>query len=329
MTEIERHFLATGRPKLMLAALFTFTLTACTTPFDLQGHRGARGHFPENSLPAFAFALDQGVTTLELDTGISKDGVVIVAHDPRLNVDFTRDRQGNWITTQTSAALRSLTAAELQQFDVGRIRPESAYAKRFPNQRPLDGTRMPRLTEVFDWVKSRGDTTTRFNIETKLDPRRPDDTVNPETFVTLLVQTIRAAGMGERTTIQSFDWRTLRLVQALAPEMGTVYLTAEQSWLNNVARDSPWTAGLARERYPSVPAMVHAAGGKTWSPYFGDLTDDQLFAARQLGLRVVPWTVNEVKDMRRLLAMKVDGLITDYPDRAQALLADYGLRSRP
>jgi glycerophosphoryl diester phosphodiesterase len=308
----------------------TCILSACSTPFDLQGHRGARGLAPENTLPAFERALNLGVSTLELDTGLTADGVVVVAHDLDLSPDFTRNMRGEWISSPTPS-VRSLMFKELQTYDVGRIRPDSNYARRWPHQTPVDGTRVPRLRDVFALVKARGDTQIRFNIETKIDPRRPLATVNPETFVQRLLEDIRAEDMEARVTIQSFDWRTLRLVQGLS-RIPTVYLTAQQAWLNNIGTSevpSPWTAGLERGRYASVPAMVQAAGGTIWSPYFGDLDEDGMFAARQLGLRVIPWTVNDPRDMRRMLALKVDGLITDYPDRALPLLQEYGLRARP
>ena len=136
---------------------------------DLQGHRGARGHAPENTLPGFERALAIGVDTLELDVGVTRDGVVVIHHDRRLNPDVARGPDGKWVTAP-APTIHSLSFHELQAYDVGRIRPGSEYAQRFPHQKPIDGTRIPRLEELFAAVKH---TKVRFNIETKLVPEAP------------------------------------------------------------------------------------------------------------------------------------------------------------
>jgi len=254
---------------------------------DLQGHRGARGLLPENTLPAFQRALELGVDTLELDCGVTKDGVVVAHHDRRLNPDVARGPDGNWIASP-GPTIRSLTFAELQRYDVGRLRPGSEYARRFPHQTPVDGTRIPRLEEVLQFK-------TRFNIETKISPDAPEETVGPEEFARLLIQEIRKAKA--KATIQSFDFRTLKIVEREAPEIETAYLT------NGAHSD---------------PEKVHAAGAKVWSPNFQDLTQAKLEAARALKMKVVVWTVNERADILSMLDMRVDGIITDYPDRVLA-----------
>ena len=118
--------------RVLLAAMLAFVLPSMVWAFDLQGHRGARGLMPENTLPAFAKALSIGVTTLELDTGVTQDGIVIISHDPSLNPDITRDPDGNWITERP--LIKNLTLHALQQFDVGAIKPGSRTAKRFPTK---------------------------------------------------------------------------------------------------------------------------------------------------------------------------------------------------
>lgn len=256
---------------------------------DIQGHRGARGHLPENTLPAFALAAKLGVTTLELDTGVTRDGVVVVHHDRRLNPDVARGPDGSWVVSP-APLIRSLSFSELQKYDVGRLRPGSEYAKRFPHQKPLDGTRIPRLSEVLSYPQ-------RFNIETKISPEAADETLPPEKFARALIAEIRRAGAQERSTIQSFDFRTLKVVERDAPEISTVYLTSGKN---------------------SVPAKVRAAGGKIWSPDFRDLSAETVAAARALGLKIVAWTVNEPADIARAIGLRLDGLISDYPDRVIA-----------
>ena len=302
-------------------------LAGCATQsFDLQGHRGARGLAPENTLPAFATALSLGVTTLELDTAITRDGAIVVSHDPLLNPDITRGPDGAWLR-ERGPSIHSLTFAELQRYDVGRINPESRYAKTQPAQQPVDGTRIPRLAEVFALARRAGNHAMRFNIETKLSPLLPGETLPPDAFTDRLLAMIYANGMGEQVTIQSFDWRTLQRAQALAPQIPTVYLSAQQAWLDNIGVDkaegSPWTAGIqARDHGGSVPRMVKAAGGYIWSPYFGDVDAAKIDEAHRLGLSVVVWTVNQPKDIERMLELKVDGIISDRPDVVRAAMAE-------
>ena len=292
--------------------------------FDLQGHRGARGLAPENTLPAFARALALGVTTLELDAGVTEDGIVVVCHDRRLNPDIARGPDGRWLTGRTRT-IRELPFHDLQRYDVGRIRPGSDYSKRFPDQRRMDGVRIPRLAEVFELVRRARNDEVRFNIETKLSPLAPEETARPEEFARALVKVVREGGMGARTTIQSFDWRTLALVQREAPEIATSYLSSQGASLDNIGagwrEPSPWTAGVQFRDHGSVPKMVKAAGGAIWSPDRVDLTEALVKEAHALGLKVLPWTVNDPAEMQQLIDWGVDWLITDYPDRLREVMA--------
>lgn len=257
---------------------------------DVQGHRGCRGLLPENTLPAFTKALALGVTTLELDVGVTRDGVVVVHHDRRLNPDTAR-RDGKYVAAP-GPTIFSLTYDELQRYDVGRIRPGSEYAQRFPLQQPIDGTRIPRLSELFSLAMPMR--SVRFNIETKLLPTHPDETLGPEAFARALIAEIRKAGVERRATIQSFDFRTLKITENEAPEIETVYLT---------------------EAPDSIPQKVRALGAKIWSPDFHALKRATVEEAHRLGMRVIPWTINEPADIERAIEWKVDGLISDYPDR--------------
>lgn len=299
-----------------------------STALDLQGHRGARGLLPENTLPAFARALAIGVTTLELDTAITQDGVVVVSHDSTLNPDITRGSNGDWIS-RGDIPIREMTWRELQAYDVGRIRPASAYAQRFPDQQAVDGTRMPRLTDVFALARRTGNDKVRFNIETKISPEFPERTLPPDEFAHALITLVREHGLESRVTIQSFDWRTLQVVQREAPRIATTYLTAQQSWQDNIRageKSSPWTAGLhVSDHGGSLPRLVKAAGGAVWSPYYGEITPEAVKEAQQLGLKVVVWTVNEPGDIDRMIDAGVDGIISDYPERLRRAAAGRGL----
>lgn len=307
-----------------LGALATVPVAA----FDLQGHRGTRGLAPENTLPAFARALSLGVTTLELDVGVTKDGVVVIAHDRRLNPDIARGPDG--YVTAPAPTLRSLTLDELRRYDVGTLRPDSAYAKQFPEQKPVPGARVPTLAELAALVSRSGNSAVRFNVETKLSPLAPDETLDPEAFAAALVATLRETGLAPRAAIQSFDWRTLKVVQRIAPEIPTVCLTFQRGQGDNIRvgqpGPSPWLAGLDVDEFGgSVPRLAGAAGCKVWSPFFRDLTPAALAEARLLGLQTIVWTVNDPADMAAMLDQGVDGIITDYPDRLRALLPSRSL----
>jgi len=309
---------------LKLACALVFAATAAQA-FDLQGHRGARGLMPENTLEGFAAALALGVTTLELDLGLTKDGVIVVSHDTGLNPDHTRAPDGKFLKVR-GPDIRSLTLAELKRYDVGRLRPGSAYAKTLPEQRPVEGATIPTLAEVFDLVRKAKADHVRFNIETKLTPTSGTAVADPESFAAAVVQSVREAGVAARVAVQSFDWRTLAVVRRIAPEIERACITIERMHFNTLRRGepgpSPWTAGLDIDDFDgSAPRLVQAAGCATWLPLFRDLTTQALAEAKSIGLKVIPWTVNEWSDMDRLIGMGVDGLITDYPDRLRAVMA--------
>jgi glycerophosphoryl diester phosphodiesterase len=292
--------------------------------FDLQGHRGARGLAPENTLTAFRVAAGLGVTTLETDLAITRDNVVVLSHEPRLNPDVTRGPDGQWITAP-GPTIRSLTLAELKRYDIGRLNPAGKYATQFTQQTPVDGERYPTLAEFY----AAAPPGMRFNIETKIDPTKPDETVDPAAFIRLVVDAVRAAGMADRTTLQSFDWRTLIEARRIAPEIKTVCLTIESSGMNTVAgKPSPWLAGLDTSPGGSLPQLAKAAGCSAWSPFWRNVDAANVKETQALGLKVVPWTVNIPAEMARLIDLGVDGLITDYPDRALPILAAKGLKAR-
>ncbi len=304
-------------------------LSTVASAFDLQGHRGARGLLPENTLASFAKAMAIGVTTLELDIAITKDGVLVISHDPALNPDVTRGPDGKFLESR-GPRIVDTAWPELQRYDVGRIKPGSRYATTFSTQEPIDGTRIPRLDDLFALVEKSGNTEMRFAIETKVFPNAPADTVAPVAFARAVVAAIRRAGVASRSTVLSFDWRTLQVVQKEAPEIGTVYLSAQQSWLDNIGAGKPepsvWTAGFQHAAHGSVPKMIHAAGGRIWSVYFGDLDAGKLAEARSLGLTVLTWTVNNPEQIAKMMDLGVDGIVSDRPDLVRAEMQRRGMR---
>jgi glycerophosphoryl diester phosphodiesterase len=301
--------------------------------FDLQGHRGARGLAPENTLEAFATALEIGVTTLELDLAMTSDHVLVVSHDSTLNPDHTRGPDGKFLATR-GPAIRSLTLAEVRRYDVGRLKPGTAYAAAFPEQQGKDRVRIPALIELFELVRRSGAEHVRFNIETKLTPTSGADAPDPETFAGALAAAVREAGLAARVSVQSFDWRTLVVMRRIAPQLERVCLTIDGGSGDTLQRGrpgaSPWTAGFDIDDFGgSTPRLVSAAGCSVWSPAFRDLTPQALAQAKSIGLKVIPWTVNERADMERLIGFPVDGIITDYPNRLRALLTEKSIPLPP
>ncbi len=313
---------------MRILVLALLCLSGAAHAFDLQAHRGGRGLHPENTLIAFESAARLGVNTLELDIGITADGVPVVTHDRALNPFFTRDASGEWLPAR-GPLINALSLAQLHTYDVGRLQPGTRYAREFNLQQAVDGERVPTLAAVFERVKTLGFGHLNFNIETKLNPNAPGETLAPEPFVRAVLAVIRQAGMTERVMLQSFDWRTLEVVHQLAPEMRTAYLSATPPVAGS-SNEALWTAGRRLSAHGgSMPKLVRVAAGSakavTWSPHWKQLNPDQLKQAQALGLPVVPWTVNETADMKRLMDWGVDGLITDYPDRLRAVMAERGM----
>jgi len=309
-----------------LAFLLLTLLAAPSLAFDLEGHRGTRGLAPENTLAAFRRAIEIGVTTIETDMAVTKDDVVVISHNPSLNPDLVRDVDGHWLASP-GPPIRSLSFAGLRRYDIGRINPMSQYARQFPEQKAVDGERFPKLSELFDLAKASGKPV-RFNIETKITPTSGSNTPDPATFTRQVIAVVREANVVDRVTVQSFDWRTLVEVKRIAPEIETSCLTIQTRDDNTVQQapdggPSPWHAGLAlRDHGGSLPALVKAAGCGTWSMFWRNLTPKELADAHALGLKVLPWTVNERGDMSTLIDLGVDGIITDYPDRLREVMAE-------
>lgn len=296
--------------------------------FDLQAHRGGRGLLPENTLASFENAIRMGVTTLELDIAITAEGIPVISHDPALNPAYTRDASGQWIKAH-EPLIRNMTLEQVQSFDVGRLNPAHAYAREFPDQQPRDGQRIPTLAALFKLVKDLGARDIHFDMETKINPHYPANTLAPQAFVERMLAVIREAGMTERVMVQSFDWRTLELLHRMEPRLRTMYLTMNSPSYSTV-KDGAWTAGhLLKDHGDSVPRLVKASAGSAsgviWAPNFNDLTPALLGEARALGLQVIPWTVNDKPQMLRLIEWKVDGIITDYPDRLREVMAQQGM----
>ena len=286
---------------------------------DLQSHRGGRGEHTEESLYGFAKSIELGVTTLELDIVLTRDGVPLVWHDPRIESEKCRDTLpaalGDPQFPYVGKDVHDLTYRQIQTLVC------DLPLKDFPQAKPVVGNRIATLSQVFDLAAKYRGNTVRFNIETKIEAEERSRSASPERFVRTILREVRRAGLEKRVEIQSFDWRSLPLVRAQEPGIPLVALYDETTWKPN----SRWLGPVSFERFDGdVVAAAKSAGFDILSPAFA-LSDEALVArAHAAGLRVVPWTVNEKADMRAQLAAGVDGIITDYPTRLRQVLAADG-----
>ena len=307
----------------LLLINFPFTLFPLAPGFDMEAHRGGRDRRPENTLSAFAYATKLGVTTIELDTAVTKDRVVVVSHNPMLNHEITRTEEGEYISEDKKIFIKDLTFEELQKYDVGMLNPKTRYGYIHRQQKPVPGEKIPALEEVFQLVQKSGNNSIRFNIEMKTYPNAPEYTIPCEEFADLLYKVIVKYNMEKRVTIQSFNWNNLKLFRAIAPHIPIGCLTVRtfriKGELYNLqpGKDgpSPWLAGLDYDSYKeNIPRMVKDFGGDIFSPYYKEVTKKEIEEAHRLGLRVVVWTVNRKDIMRKLISWGVDGIISDRPD---------------
>jgi glycerophosphoryl diester phosphodiesterase len=320
---------------IVLMASSCFTSEKSIPPIDVEppakkidiiGHRGASGLRPENTLSAFRRACDIGVDAIELDVLSTADNNVIVHHDYALKPEITRTPQGEWLD-RPSPTIKKLTLTKLKTYDVGRLKPGTRYSRRYPEQQPVDGERIPTLGEVISLVEATCDPTTQLWIEIKTNPERPDFTPAPETVADEVVQLLNKRDFIGRARILSFDWRSLAQVQKIAPNIATVYLSLEGRRLNNIKPGqpgaSPWMAGLDIDDFSgSTPQAVKAAGGRYWAPYYKHLTRTLLNEAHDLGIRVFVWTPDKRSEMIRLIEMGVDGIITNRPDILRSIVSE-------
>jgi glycerophosphoryl diester phosphodiesterase len=267
--------------------------------FDVQGHRGARGLFPENSIPGFLLALDSGVTSIELDVAITKDKKVVVSHEPWVSAAICLDTGGNPIPAKDEKKFNiyRLTYDQVKQFDCGSI-----GNKNFPQQQKMPISK-PLLSEVIAAVefhiKSYGMYEVDYNIEIK-STVEGDKKFHPpvEEFSDLVYSLLDQYLPLERVVIQSFDFRVLKYWHTKYPAIRLSALV---------------------ENTRSIESNLSALGFKpnVYSPYFKLLSRDKVKYLHSQRIRVIPWTVNEVSDMLSLKGMGVDGFITDYPNRAR------------
>ncbi len=287
-------------PALFITLCTSSCLMGLAAAFDLQGHRGARGLKPENTIPSFIEALNLGVTTLEMDVVVTKDKQVVVSHEPWMNAQICLQPGGSGISPANEKQFNNLemTWQEVQQFDCG-----SSGNPQFPQQQPVK-TNKPLLRQVIaaveDHIKSYTQYEVDYSIEIKSHPAGDGRYhPGPEEFSRLVYEVVNQYLPLERVVIQSFDMRVLQYWKKSFPQVRLALLVENRRSVDQNLKDLGFT--------PSV-----------YSPHYKLLTKQTVKELKNAGMRVIPWTVNDIADMQRLRSWGVDGLITDYPDRAKA-----------
>jgi glycerophosphoryl diester phosphodiesterase len=289
------------------------------------GHRGAAGLAPENTLAGIRRALETGVDAVEVDLLMTDDGALVVHHDFALNPEIARTATGSWIEGASARLIRELTLAEVKSYDVGRLKPGTNYAHRYPDQRPADGEKIPSLQEVIKLLKAVAGPQVELWIEVKSSPAHPQWTPAPVVMADALVALLTAERFGHRCRVLSFDWRVLVRVQAVAPALPTLYLTSRHNRFKPVSTPRGkrflWTAGLDLKQFDgSIARMIAAAGGRHWGARYNQITPIVMAEARREGISVFVWTVDSPSDMREYREMGVDGIITNRPDLLRSVL---------
>ncbi|WP_240676208.1 glycerophosphodiester phosphodiesterase family protein [Botryobacter ruber] len=263
--------------------------------FDMEGHRGARGLLPENTIPSMLLALDLGVTTLELDVLITKDEQVILSHDPQLNPAYEFLPAGEAVAAANNTyTWYDLNYSDIRKFDVG-----SRYYEEFPEQQKLQ-VHKPLLSEVIDavqaHVKERKRKPVLFNIELKSEPETDGKFhPRPEVFAQLVMDVVHEKQVQEQVIIQSFDVRIMQAVHPKYPHIKTALL---------VENSDSFETNLQRLGYSPV----------SYNPWYKLVTPALVADCHQRGMKLITWTVNTLEEMRHLKQMGVDGIISDYPN---------------
>ncbi len=296
------------------------------TRFDLQAHRGGRGEYTEESLAGFAHALELGVSTLELDLHLSKDGKLVVWHDDTIQPEKCRDtapvKPRDPQFPYVGDRVADLTLARLKTLDCG-----FQQLPGFPEQQVVKGNRIAELRDVYKLADAYKARKIRFNVETKVEDGQAGGP-GMEALTRAVVAEVQASGRARHTTIQSFDWASLNLVNRIAPKLTLVALASDAEDLGvGQPGAAPQLGGIDIDDYNGSVALAAAAAGyDVLSPIGTTVTPEMIRDAHQAGLPVIPWTVNTKEDMNALIDLGVDGIITDYPTVLRSVMEERGMK---
>lgn len=279
--------------------------------FEVVGHRGTRGLRPENTIPAFKEAVRIGATAIELDVVITRDNQVVVSHERRISSLQCRG-------PGVGRFVKNLTVDQLRRLDCGTRGVDDTFAR---TEVAVPGAHIPRLEQILRLVRHRR---TRVIVDLKLDPTRRRETVAAKAFAERVVATLRDARMVRRTTVQAFNWGALRRVARLEPRLRLMALANADT----VYPGSPWLGGVSVKGEPfrtGLASAVQRAGFDAVSPSASEVSPELVYGAHSRGLEVVPFTVNSTEKIRSLVAMGVDGLVSDYPNRLRRTVRGAGV----
>ena len=295
--------------------------------YDMEFHRGGRDARPENTLYSYQYSLENGAMTIECDMQMTADGHIVMSHNPALNPDLTTDAEGRRIRS-SDHFICDMTLQEVQSFNVGRMDTSTGYYKLHGRTQVQADTFIPTLRQLFELVRDSGNEEIRMSIEAKVYPDpaqgvKYEKNYDYEVFIARFLSLVNEFGFRDRVILQCFDWALLVKMKELDPEIRTIALYSEQPswgtpdattlWLDR-NEPSPWLGGLDIHDFDGDPVRAaHSLGLDDVSPYFKDITKELTDEAHGFGMRVVPWTVSYAKDMEKMYAMGVDGIITDKP----------------
>ncbi len=292
---------------VVLSLVFSVSAGAEHQAFiEVQGHRGCRGLLPENTLPAFEAAIEAGTDVLEMDLAVTRDGVLVISHDPHVNPEICLHSDGRRID-YPAPLIHELDLAEVKTFDCGTLKNP-----RFEYQNPVPGAKIPTLLEVFALVRESPHAHAQkigFNIETKIFPEQPEYTVGADEFSALAVKAFHESGFLDRITLQSFDPRTLIAAKALSPSLKTVMLIEDAD--------------------ANMFELGKEVGAFAISPDFSLISKDLVHALQAEGFKVIPWTLNSHREWAMAIDMGVDGIISDYPQALKRYLSAEGPKNIP
>ena len=280
----------------------------------IYGHRGARGNLPENTLDGFQYLIENKINAYETDILISKDMIPVITHDFRLDPDLTKDSGGDWIK-EDDIKIFDLTYEELLKFDISSINKKSKYGRRFADQKNLNDQKIPKLSELLELTSKNIVDDLIINLEIKSTPIEENLTPPPDVMVKLIIDEVNKSILKDKVIYSSFDWRILREIKNLDPNISRAYLTSEQR--GKVYDKSPWMdfMPLYDSDTSELPRLIKTLGGEAWHPKHKDINKDVVKISHEEGLPVNVWTVNEEFDMLRMIDYEVDGIMTDYPLR--------------
>lgn len=301
------------------------------------GSQGAAALAPENTLAAIRAGLSAGADGVELDFHICASGELVAYHDYRLNPDLTRDISGHWLK-ESGPAIKSMSLTRLKTYDVGRAKPGSPVAHKYPEQLAVDGERIPTLADVSQVLSEAQFSDRELWLEIKSNPVGREDIVStPQVYTEALCVQLADHAIRKRTVVLAFDWRVLQMLSGHWPDLQTSYLSIDPVWIagypesttgtpasssSSLDRTVAMRAGFTGDRYASIPQAVAAAGGTYWSPYIADLTYSACIEARNLGLRISVWGADSQDQINDAIALGVDSITNSRPDRLKASILE-------